>query len=298
MAGAAWQSAAHRPAGTSEPDDRPDRPRPLLRAARVRATAAGPPARSPRTPARCPDDHAAAGRPSSVSLRPPPPLDVPMTSSPAATTGGDGAPSTAPVIATARAAPTTRSTDVEPVDARRGARRPRRRTPASPSTPSRPASPAAPAASEGDGLRIFPGRVADARPDEEPRASPRRGPPTAPSPRTSTPTSTSTARASAGHLGRAGLRRRLGRRPRGAADGAGPDDRAARLAAGDRRGARAWSARAAGSEGRKTLTASTLYDADGRVVASAEHLWIAVDPRGDVPRIDPSHGSPEGAWPI
>ncbi len=31
-------------------------------------------------------------------------------------------------------------------------------------------------------------------------------------------------------------------------------------------------------DGRKTFTASTLYDGDGRVVACAEHLWIAVDP--------------------
>ena len=35
---------------------------------------------------------------------------------------------------------------------------------------------------------------------------------------------------------------------------------------------------ARGHEGRKTFTASTLYDADGRVVAVAEHLWVAVDP--------------------
>lgn len=33
-----------------------------------------------------------------------------------------------------------------------------------------------------------------------------------------------------------------------------------------------------GSEGRKTFTSATLYDSDGRVVASAEHIWIAVDP--------------------
>ncbi len=33
-----------------------------------------------------------------------------------------------------------------------------------------------------------------------------------------------------------------------------------------------------GREGRKLLTASTLYDADGRVVATAEHVWITVDP--------------------
>ena len=33
-----------------------------------------------------------------------------------------------------------------------------------------------------------------------------------------------------------------------------------------------------GADGRKSFTASTLYDADGRVVATATHVWIAVDP--------------------
>jgi hypothetical protein len=33
-----------------------------------------------------------------------------------------------------------------------------------------------------------------------------------------------------------------------------------------------------GTEGRKTFTASTIYDSDGRIVARAEHIWIAVDP--------------------
>ncbi len=33
-----------------------------------------------------------------------------------------------------------------------------------------------------------------------------------------------------------------------------------------------------GVEGRKTFTASTLYDCDQRVVATAQHIWIAVDP--------------------
>jgi hypothetical protein len=33
-----------------------------------------------------------------------------------------------------------------------------------------------------------------------------------------------------------------------------------------------------GREGRKSFTASTLYDADGRVVATARHTWIQVDP--------------------
>ena len=31
-------------------------------------------------------------------------------------------------------------------------------------------------------------------------------------------------------------------------------------------------------EGRRTHTASTIYDGDGRVVARAEHVWVAVDP--------------------
>jgi hypothetical protein len=32
-----------------------------------------------------------------------------------------------------------------------------------------------------------------------------------------------------------------------------------------------------GAEGRKSFTASTLYDADGRIVGRARHVWIAVD---------------------
>jgi hypothetical protein len=33
-----------------------------------------------------------------------------------------------------------------------------------------------------------------------------------------------------------------------------------------------------GREGRKSFTASTLYDADGRIVACARHTWVQVDP--------------------
>ena len=36
--------------------------------------------------------------------------------------------------------------------------------------------------------------------------------------------------------------------------------------------------RALGRDGRKSFTASTLYDADGRVVACARHVWLQVDP--------------------
>lgn len=34
---------------------------------------------------------------------------------------------------------------------------------------------------------------------------------------------------------------------------------------------------ARGSQGRRTFTASTLYDSDGRIVARAQHVWVAVD---------------------
>jgi len=37
---------------------------------------------------------------------------------------------------------------------------------------------------------------------------------------------------------------------------------------------------ARGRDGRKTFTASTLLDSDGRVVAVAEHVWFAVEPAG------------------
>ncbi|TWD79206.1 hypothetical protein FB561_0261 [Kribbella amoyensis] len=33
-----------------------------------------------------------------------------------------------------------------------------------------------------------------------------------------------------------------------------------------------------GEDGRKTFTATTLYDSDGRIVARAKHTWITVDP--------------------
>jgi hypothetical protein len=35
---------------------------------------------------------------------------------------------------------------------------------------------------------------------------------------------------------------------------------------------------ALGHDGRKTFTASTLYDPDGRIVGRAQHVWVAVDP--------------------
>ncbi len=35
---------------------------------------------------------------------------------------------------------------------------------------------------------------------------------------------------------------------------------------------------ARGADGRKTFTSSSLYDPDGRLVATAEHVWITIDP--------------------
>jgi acyl-CoA thioesterase FadM len=37
-------------------------------------------------------------------------------------------------------------------------------------------------------------------------------------------------------------------------------------------------ARHLGTTGRKTRSATSLYDADGRLVATSEQLWVAVDP--------------------
>ena len=47
---------------------------------------------------------------------------------------------------------------------------------------------------------------------------------------------------------------------------------------GRRRAARGGRPAPAARDGRKSFTASTLYDADGRVVATARHTWIQVDP--------------------
>jgi hypothetical protein len=33
-----------------------------------------------------------------------------------------------------------------------------------------------------------------------------------------------------------------------------------------------------GGEGRRTFTAATLHDSDGRIVGRAAHTWVAVDP--------------------
>jgi hypothetical protein len=33
-----------------------------------------------------------------------------------------------------------------------------------------------------------------------------------------------------------------------------------------------------GADGRKSFTATTMYDADGRIVGRAQHVWIAIDP--------------------
>ena len=57
---------------------------------------------------------------------------------------------------------------------------------------------------------------------------------------------------------------------------------------------------ARGAEGRKTFTATTLYDADGRVVGAGEHVWIAVDP-GAFALTRPGQrfstvGRPAGCW--
>ena len=107
---------------------------------------------------------------------------------------------------------------------------------------------------------------------------PRRGRRTRAWPRTGTPTRNPPATLAPGHLGGARLRRRLVDRHRGAADGARHDHACGWTPCRGSARSTSWSAPRAGSEGRKTYTAATLYDSAGAVVATAEHVWITVDP--------------------
>ena len=260
------------------PHRRADHRRPLPRPGAAPATAAGRPARWPRwcrprarrTGAgrgrRSGDAAAAAAARRRADGRP-------------GRDDGDTAPPTA-LSTVARPSPWRRSPTTELVagasrspPTRRGP--PRRRTPACASHPFPTCFACGTGREAGDGLRIFPGRVAD---DGRPPGSRRPGRRTRASPRTGTTYVDDAAGPACRHLGGAGLRGRLGRRHRRAADGARQDDRAGRLAARGRRGARRRRAAPAARDGRKTFTATTLYDADGRLVGRAEHVWIAVDP--------------------
>ena len=226
----------------------------------------------------CPDDHARPWPAVTVSLLAPPPLEVPMTVSP----GDDGG-----VLATYDGKPVLSArcthddvTDVEAVDPDEA----RAATFAYAGLTSHPfptCFSCGTGREPGDGLRIFPGRVSDAPSTgvEEPRAR-------VAATWTPDPTVAEDYHAYADAHPRASLPVTWA-----ALDcvGGWAGDLEERLMVLARMTARVDSLPMIGEEhvvvgqgrrrdGRKTWTSSSMYDADGRVVASAAHLWIAVDP--------------------
>jgi hypothetical protein len=220
----------------------------------------------------CPDDHAQPWPAVSVSLLAPPPLEVPMSLTP----GDDGG-----VVATYDGKPVLAArcrhdevADVEPV-APDEARAAMASYAGLESHPFPSCFSCGTGREPGDGLRIFPGRVADhegharvaatwtpdatvaedyhSYADEHPRAS--------------LPVTWAALDCVGGWAGDleerlmvlAGMTARIDSLPV-------IGEEHVVVGMGGRR------------DGRKTWTSSTMYDADGRVVGSAEHLWIAVDP--------------------
>lgn len=217
----------------------------------------------------CPADHAAAWPPVQVTLRQPPPLDTPLPVSDGVATSSDGS-----VVAAAEVV----DRELVPVDAVTTAD-------ADAATASYsghlshpfPTCFACGTARE-DGLRIFPGRVAD---DTEGRT------------RVAAPWTPDSSVAEDYHVYASGEPRASLAATWAALDcvGGWAGDLEERLMVLGRMTARIDTlpvigephvviGGARGRRGRKTFTASTLLDSNGRAVAVAEHVWIAVDPAG------------------
>ncbi|GAB3018659.1 hypothetical protein GCM10011376_00170 [Nocardioides flavus (ex Wang et al. 2016)] len=222
--------------------------------------------------ADAPADHCTAWPAIEVSLRQPPPLDTPLPVTSAdgvATASYDGAP-----VATARRVDRA-LTEVEPVD-------PALAATAQASYPGLSFHPfptcfaCGTDREEGDGLRIFPGPVA-AGPGHDERVAAAWTP--HPSlhedwhsyvddqPRASVAVTWAALDCIGGWAGDLTERLMVLGRMTARLDDL-PVIGEPHVAVGEPRG----------RDGRKTFTASTLYDAAGRVVATAEHTWIAVDP--------------------
>ena len=222
-------------------------------------------------PDDCPDNRARSWPTIRVALRQPPPLDTPMTvseddGSTVATVGGA-------VVARATVVE-GRPVTVEPVSAAE-ARAASASYPGLTSHPFPTCFACGTGRGEGDGLRIFPGQVADQ--DGMTRVAATWSPhpsvgedfhaPVDELPRASLATTWAALDCVGGWAGDlterlmvlAGMTARVDALPV-----IGEEHVVVGLARGQ--------------EGRKTFTASTLYDADGRVVACAEHVWVAVDP--------------------
>ena len=225
----------------------------------------------------CPDDHARPWPVVSVSLLAPPPLEVPMLVEPGEDGGVRASYDGRPVLA-ARCSDQA-VTDVAPVSAAE-ARAAEAAYSGLRSHPFPSCFSCGTGREPGDGLRIFPGRVSDSPAEDEP-ARPRVA-------ATWTPDASVAEdfHAYADSHARASLPVTWA-----ALDcvGGWAGDLEERLMVLARMTVRLDSLPVIGEEhvlvgvgrgheGRKTWTSSTMYDADGRVVGSAEHLWVAVDP--------------------
>ena len=225
----------------------------------------------------CPAHHSLPWAAVTVSLQAPPPLDTPLP----VTAADDGG-----VVATYDGKPVLSArcshdpvVDVEPV----GPDEARAAMPSFAGLRSHPfptCFSCGTGRAEGDGLRIFPGRVSDATDEPGEERRPRVAATWTPDP------SVADDQTFADGLPRASLPVTWA-----ALDcvGGWAGDLEERLMVLGRMTARLDSLPVVGEEhvvvgmggrreGRKAWTSSTLYDADGRVVGSAEHLWIAVDP--------------------
>lgn len=215
-----------------------------------------------------PDDHAAGWPPVTVTLRRPPPLDTPVPVAAGVASDEAGVVATATVVADELEA----VEEVGPPEAAAA----RASYAGLTSHPFPTCFACGPARAEEDGLRIFPGRVAD---DSEERV--RVASTWTPHPSTAEHghsftddhdrASLAVTWASLDCVG--GWAGDLTERPMvlgriTARVDALPVVGEPHVLVGGARG----------SEGRKTFTAATLFDSDGRVVAVAEHLWISVDP--------------------
>lgn len=221
--------------------------------------------------ATCPDDHARSWPTISVSLRQPPPLDTPL-----AVTSADHGAVASYGGATVLEATCTEDelADVEPVPADE-ARAAMARFSGLSSHPFPTCFSCGTARAEGDGLRIFPGQVAGQQGATRVASTWTPHPSVAEDfhvyadehPRASLPVTWAAMDCVGGWAGDLTERLMVLGRMTARIDSLPVIGEEHVVVGLDR-----------GHDGRKTFSASALYDADGRVVAAAEHVWIAIDP--------------------
>jgi len=226
----------------------------------------------------CPEDHARPWPTVSVSLLAPPPLEVSMTVAPAADGGVVASYDGKPVLAARCSHVEVRDVEPVPVEEARGASASYAGLTSHPF----PTCFACGTGREpGDGLRIFPGRVSDAPAEDDEPGRPRVAATWTPhasvaedyhaygdgTPRAALPVAWAALDCVGGWAGDLEERLMVLARMTTRLDSLPViGEEHVLVGAGGRR------------EGRKAWTSATMYDADGRVVGSAEHLWIAVDP--------------------